>query len=349
MNLIPFEKANLPANIAAMFAASDDDLSSGVGAGFPSISIKGKVFHLKRGGERTLIENPKEPGTPAAALEVVIIKANPILSKIFYASGYVEGSEDKPTCYSDNGVSPAPDAESPQSQKCATCPHAVWGSKITDTGKKTKECQDSRRIAIAPLGNLEDAMLLRVPAGALAALKTFGEEARRRGQRYFTVGTRIGFDYTVAHPQLTFKAVGALPEAMLNKVAEMVDSDLVRSILGLDAAPMQDEFTTPLEVPATPVAAKPPVPRAAAAAAAVATKPAAKPTGFTTSAVVEEAEPEPAAPVATAPVAPPKPARAAAAKPAPAPEPAVVEVAEDFDAQLDAMLSSVGFEDDDAQ
>jgi len=347
--LIPFEKAQLPADLAAMFgAAGDDDLSGGVGAGFPSISIKGKVFHLKRGGERTLIENPKEPGAPATSLDVVILKANPTLSKLYYKSGYVEGSDDKPVCYSDDGIAPAADAEEPQSQKCATCPHAQWGSKITDTGKKSKECQDSRRIAVAPLGNLEDAMLLRVPAASLKPLKIYGDEVKKRGLRYFAVGTKIGFDHTVAHPLLTFRPIGALPEPMLRQVAEIMNSELVSSILGLDATPVQDGFSAPYEAPAA-APANPPAPRAAAAAAAGA----AKPTGFT-AVSVEEPEGEPAAkPAATKPAPAAKPAAtkpAPAAKPAatkPAPAPVVVDIAEDFDSQIDAMLSGAGFEDDD--
>lgn len=346
--LIPFEKAQLPADLAALFgAAGDDDLSGGVGAGFPSISIKGKVFHLKRGGERTLIENPKEPGSPATSLDTVILKANPTLSKLYYKSGYVEGSDDKPVCYSDDGVAPAADAEEPQSQKCATCPHAQWGSKITENGKKSKECQDSRRIAVAPLGQLEDAMLLRVPAASLKPLKLYGDEVKKRGLRYFAVGTKIGFDHTVAHPLLTFKPLGALPESMLRQVAEMMNGDLVNSILGLDSTPVQDEFSAPYEataaasVPAaqTPTPTKPPVPRAAATAAA-----AAKPTRFTT-ASVEKPETAAPVPVAAKTVA----AKATPAKPAakPAAAPVVVDIAEDFDSQIDAMLSGAGFEDDD--
>ncbi len=328
--LIPFERAQLPADLADLFGSlGDDDLSGGVGAGFPSISIKGKVFHLVRGGERTLIENPKEPGEPAASLEVVILRANPILSKLYYATGYVEGAADKPTCYSDDNVAPAADAEAPQAQKCATCPHAVWGSKITEDGKKAKECQDSRRIAVAPLGNLEDAMLLRVPATSLKPLKTYGDEVKKRGLKYFAVGTRISFDHTVSHPLLVLRPLGVLPEAMLRKVAEVMTSDLVASILGISSAPMQDEFSTPMATYTQP--ASKPAPTA---------KPAAKPEPAVSNAAQEVATPPPA----------PKPAAKAAPKPAAAKPPVrfapvVVETMEDLDSQLDAMLSAAGFED----
>lgn len=349
--LVPFERAQLPADLAALFSAvGDDDLSGGVGIGFPSLSIKGKVFHLKRGGEKTLITNPADHETPAAALDVVILKANPNLSKQYYESGYVEGSDDKPTCYSDDGVAPAADAESPQAQRCATCPHAIWGSKITQDGKKSKECQDSRRIAVAPLGDLNDAMLLRVPAASLKPLKLYGDEIKRRGLKYFAIGTRIGFDYSVAHPLLTYKPLGALPETMLRQVAAMINSELVTAILGMSPE-VQDEFTAPLatppaepQVPAVPPAAKAvpkpaktPVARTAVAAAA-APKPAG---GFTASFAVEDATPaEPAQPAQKAPVK---------AAPKVKPAPAALEVADDLDSQLDAMLNAAGFEDEPAE
>ena len=97
--LIPFEgTVNLPAHIAAL-ASSNNDLTGGVGAGgFPVISYKGKVWHIVDGDSRELVTNSE--GDPASSLELVVIRANPNLSKVYYAKGYEEGSNEKPTCYS---------------------------------------------------------------------------------------------------------------------------------------------------------------------------------------------------------------------------------------------------------
>ena len=315
--LIPFEKASLPAELASLFSAiGDDDLTSGISAGFPVISIKGKVFHLNRGGDKTLITKP-DSDDPAASLELVILKANPHISKVYYVTGYVEGSDDKPDCYSNNGDVPAPDAQSPQSSKCSVCPHAQWGSKITESGKKAKACNDSRRLAVAPLGQLNDPMLLRIPATSLDPLKQYGDMVKKRGLKYNAVGTKIGFDYTVAHPALTFKPMGMLPADLLRQVAEIMNSDAVNEILGstgFDAVvEVPAKPTEPVEAPAPEPEVVAPTPKKAKATSAFAATP----------------EPEVVA------EAPKKPA---AKKP-----PVVVD--DDLDSQLNAMLAGAGFDD----
>lgn len=322
--LIPFEQAKLPANLSQIFAATnDDDLSAGVGRGFPVLSIKGKVFHLTRGDEKTLITKPGAEDEPAAAIEVVILKSNPALSKTYYAEGYVEGSVEKPTCYSNDGLAPAADAQEPQAKKCATCAHNQWGSKITDAGKKVKACADVRRLAVAPLGQLNDPMLLRVPAASLPALAELGQFCKKRGQKYNTVGTKIGFDYSVAHPALTFKALGALPPDMLTQVAETLQSDVVDQIVGLTASPHAEvEAMPPLAAPEAPPTPK----KAAAVAAAPAPAPVVK-------VAVEDEEDTPP---------PPKPAAKAKA----APKAKEINVAE-LDAELDTLLASAGLDDAD--
>lgn len=242
--VVPFE-AQLPAHLQAMQDISSDDLISGAGGGFPIISIKGKVFHQVRGGERTLITRAGTDDEPAAAIEVVVLRANPALSKTYYTGGYTDGAEDKPTCYSNDGIAPAQDAQEPQAQKCATCPHNQWGSKISENGSKVKACSDFRRLAVAPIAQLNDPMLLRVPAASLKALKEYGDVLKKRGVKYPSVLTKIGMDFSVAHPQLTFKPVAFLNEAQANQVVEMIKSDLVGQIIGINAAAQVTGAATP--------------------------------------------------------------------------------------------------------
>jgi hypothetical protein len=244
--IIPFESAKLPAHIASMFTARGTSaLAAGVGTSFPHLSIKGKVFHLVRGDERTLITKPGEDDEPASSIEAIILDANPILSKVFYAKGYEEGTAEKPTCYSNNGVSPEADAQEPQAKKCAVCPHAQWGSKITEAGKQGKACQDSRRVAISTPGTPEEPILLRVPAASLKPLAEYGTMLARRGVDFSAVVTKIGFDYTVAHPALTFKPVGFIDADMAGKVAEAKNGDLVKAVIGAGSAPAGIEDADP--------------------------------------------------------------------------------------------------------
>lgn len=232
--VIPFESANLPANISKLFKVSND-LTSG-GGGFPVISIKGKVFTVKRGDEKTIITKPDAPDEPSSSIEVVILKAFPgagKTAKVYYQSGYTEGSDASPTCYSNDGVVPADDSEVKQSHACATCKHSQWGSKITENNAKGKACADIKRLAVAPVNQINDPMLLRVPAASLKPLSQFNDVLAKRGVPYQAVVTKISFDYTVAHPALTFKAVSFLNDETLVKVANEMESDLVNQIAGV--------------------------------------------------------------------------------------------------------------------
>lgn len=235
--IIPFESAKLPAHLSSLFQV--ERLGSAPTSGFPLISIKGKVFHKVHGDERELITKPGED-EPASSIEVVIVARNPHRSKVFYATGYTEGSDAKPTCYSNNGVSPEADASEPQAKKCATCAHNQWGSRISENGGKGKACADSQRLAVAPIGLINDPMLLRVPAASLKQLDQFGETLVKRGVPYQLVAVKIGFDYSVAHPALTFKPIGLVDDATAQQIAEVAQSEVVQQIIGTASAPADD-------------------------------------------------------------------------------------------------------------
>lgn len=269
--VIPFDSAKVPANISTMFSDTANDLvGNSAGQGFPVISIKGKVFHITRGGEKLLVTKPGEDD-PAASLEVVVIRANPNKSKVYYESGYIEGSDSKPTCYSNNGVSPEADATEPQAKKCAVCPHNIWGSKITESGKQGKSCADSRRLAVATVDTPNDPMLIRVPAASMKSLEEYGKILAARGVPPQAVVTKIGFDYSVAHPALTFKPVGLIGDPVaLAEIKTASDSALAAQIIGLPLTGAQEAAEAPAETPKAiaaptpaPAPAKPAVVKAA--------------------------------------------------------------------------------------
>lgn len=234
MNIIPFDSAKVPAVITTMFGDTAGDLVGNASSDrFPVVSIKGKVFHIQRGDERVLVTRPGED-EPATSIEVVIVRANPNRSKVFYATGYQEGSTEKPTCYSNNGVTPEADAQEKQSTKCATCQHNQWGSRVSGDGFKGKACGDSRRLAIATVDTPKDPMLVRVPAGSMKSLEEYGKILAARGVPPQAVVTKISFDHSVAHPSLVFKPVGLIGDPQqLAEIKEMVESDIVASIVGL--------------------------------------------------------------------------------------------------------------------
>lgn len=274
MNIIPFDGSkNLPAYLKSFNVADiNSDLTAHAGGGFPVISIKGKVFAVVRDGERVVLPNPKDPESPATAIDVVMLKANKGTSKVFYLKGYdpkdSEGA--KPDCYSSDGVAPAADAQTPQAKKCATCPHNQWGSRITEKGaSKGKACNDTVRMAVAAAGQINDPMLLRVPPASIKALGEYGQMLAKRGVGYNMVVTKVSFDQEAESPKLTFKPVGFLDDAAFAEVQEMISSDVVQNILG--ASPV----ALPAEAPADPEveeALKGTPPKAAAKPAVAKTK-----------------------------------------------------------------------------
>lgn len=327
-NVIPFEGGKLPSFLkAADVAALVSELTANVGGGgFPVMSIKGKVFSLVKGGERETLMNPNDPDEVATSINVVILKANAGLSKVWYAKNFVEGSDAKPDCFSHDGVAPDPSVESPQSKKCSICPKNQWGSKISDDGKKMKACADSRRLAIANPDELDNPILLRAPAATLKPLAEYGESLAKRGVPYNAVVTKIGFDREAASPKLTFKAVSFVSEEQFAKIGEVVAGDVVESILGKHGeAPVTETAAPEEDIAGTPPAA------VKAKEEPKAEKPAAKPAAKAKLAPVVS-EDEVGEVIEAVPEKP-----AAKAKPAPV----VVEGGDDIESELDSILGSL--------
>ena len=138
-NIVAFESGKLPAYLTSINVSElNQDLTSHASSGFPIMSIKGKVFTLSRGDEKTVLPNPKDPDSPATAIDVVVVKVNKGTSKVFYLNGYKEGEQAKPDCFSNNGDKPDAGSKQPQAKSCQACPHNQWGSKIGENGGKGK-------------------------------------------------------------------------------------------------------------------------------------------------------------------------------------------------------------------
>lgn len=336
-NIVAFESAKLPAFLAKAAPQVNDDLTANVGAGFPVLSIKGKNWTVKRGGEATLLTRELDGEKIAAPhVEVVILKANKAFSKTFYIKQFVEGTDAKPDCYSNDGVVPAADAQSPQAKTCATCPKNEWGSKISDSGAKGKACQDVRRLAVAAAGQINDPMLLRVPPATLKPLAEYAKMLSKRNIPYNAVVTKMKFDSEAATPKIEFSPVRFLTEAEYAEVEEIMQDSLIEDIIGTTGTPMHVESE---EGPA--IAGENPAAKKHSKTVVVDEEPAPAPKAKAKPAVTEEEVAE-VVEEAPAPKAKAKPAPVEAdEEPAPTPKKAakVVEVA--VDDELDSLLGEL--------
>lgn len=321
-NLVP-TNIKIPAHLANRIgqpSALAASIGGGLGGGesIPRISIKGSRFRIVEGGNETVLDT--------TTLNVVVVGANPRLSKTWYAKAWDGNSEPSaPDCFSLDGISPHTDSTQPQNDLCASCPHNAWGSKKGPQGQDLKACTDAKRLAVVaaedPTGPV---YLLSVTPAALKGLNAYQKELAVRGIAPEIVVTKITFDTSASFPKLAFGFGGFLDEDTQAAVDSLFGSDTVKEITGEKSA-----------------AAAVPQPVAQRQAVKAAPLPPPAP-------VVEEVEEEAPAPkrgfgakaAAPAPAAAPK-----AAAPKAAPKPAAVESTSSIADDIANLLSEVDADD----
>lgn len=237
MNIIPFDSSsNLPSYLTN--GSADLDINKEVVrvAAFPVMSIKGMKFTVVKDGVRKVLTKPDDDEEVAQSIGVVLTRVN-LKAKTFYAAKYSEGDSDgaRPTCYSYDGEVPSPNSQEPQAKKCAICPHNQWGARMGENGEaKGKACSDNARIALSAPDALDNPMLLRVPPASLKGLKEMLKIVASRKVPYNAVIAKVGFDREAPSPKLTFKAIGLLSDGDYAAVREQYDSEVVRTIVGLE-------------------------------------------------------------------------------------------------------------------
>ena len=218
--------ANVPAHIAARIAERQKSgkksaLASAIvsesGPSIPRISMRAGRFRLVESGVETTI------GT---TLDVVLVGVNPKVSKVFYASSYDGGNDNnRPSCFSNNGISPDDIVESPVSDSCANCPHNVLGSKITPSGAKSKMCADQRHLAVVPAADPQKVYSLTVPVSGMRGLREYFTELANYNINPEEAITELGFDENASYPKLVFNHKGYVPEKAIEVVESWLESD----------------------------------------------------------------------------------------------------------------------------
>jgi len=289
-------------------ALTANSLSQGVSLGFPMLSIKGKTWRQVVDGDSQVILNSE--GEPRSSINAVIVGANEAVSKTYYPGVYVEGSDDGPDCYSNDGIAPPLDVPDRQAPLCGGCPHNQWGSATTDTGGKAKACGDSRRLAVV-IGDFDKPFLLRVPATSLKGLAEYGKMLAQRQLPVHGVMTKISFDTSLAYPRLIFSFAGFLTPEQFAEATTSLEHLTMDAILYGNAAPASSP--QPGQAPASPASPQtPPTP--------VAAEPETPAVGTFDEQPTQQQAQEPA------PAPKPRKPRAPKAAPAPAAEPAAAEM-----------------------
>ena len=246
------QNAGMPAHFNAL-AGNLPDMNSaaneGLSAGFAIIGYKGRNWRIKHRGNEVVVSTADAQGRqqPSAWLDVVIVGVSPAISKQYYAKRFAEGDDAAPDCFSTDGVQPDAASTAKQSTACSMCPQNVWGSRVNENGNKIKACQDARRIAVVPLGDIENAsfggpMMLRIPPMSLTNLADYARNLQRLGAQPYMVGTTLSFDQSVAYPLIQFAATGWLTPVEFALAQSAMEDPMVQRVLA-------DTVAAPADVP----------------------------------------------------------------------------------------------------
>ena len=215
----------VPAHIAARIAErnktgvksalTDSIVTSG--ASIPKISIRAAKFRLVAGGVETTVGDK---------LDVIIVGVNPRVSKSYFDKAFDPNAEDKrPACFSNDGIRPDNDAQTPQSDSCASCPHNVLGSKINASGAKSKKCADQRHLAVVPAADPKKVYSLSVTVSAMRALREYFGDLANYSIAPEEAITELSFDEQASYPRLLFRQNGYVPEKALPLVDTLLNCD----------------------------------------------------------------------------------------------------------------------------
>jgi len=207
-NIAMFNPANVPAFARnAELSATTLALTggSGGGAGMKRVSIKGGVFRLLSSGKEIASIEERH-------LDVIIVKAAPKVSRIFYAGGYdKDAAAAPPDCTSSDGDKPDANVKNKQSSSCATCPQNIAGS---GTGQ-SRACRYQQRLAVVLANNPDgDVLQVTLPAASIFGKEDGDKRPLQAYARYMAaqtppvnldaIVTRMKFDTKAESPKLIF-------------------------------------------------------------------------------------------------------------------------------------------------
>lgn len=225
MGEVTLFKGGVPAFLKK--AGADDvtnALAGSTGNGMRRISIKGNVFRQMIGGKEHYVSEDR-------AMNVIIIKAAPTVSRTYFKGSYVEGEATAPSCWSTDSQKPDAEVKNPQSNTCLKCPMNIKGSGQGET----RACRYSQRVAVLVEGDLENEEVyqLVLPATSIFGeadkgkmpLRAYAEFLKREDAPMSGVVTEMKFDLASPTPKLVFRPIRAVDEEEWEIIQRLKESD----------------------------------------------------------------------------------------------------------------------------
>jgi len=294
-NVSIFNPSQVPAFARnAELSATTLALTGGAGpSGIKRVSIKGGVFRLMSAGKEVAAIDER-------FLDVIIVKAAPKVSRIFYAGSYdKDAAAAAPNCTSADGEKPDVGVKDKQASSCAQCPQNIAGS---GTGN-SRACRYQQRLAVVLANNPEgDVLQVTLPATSIFGKEEGGKRPLQAYARYMaaqtppvnldTIVTRMKFDTKAESPKLVFEAARWLTDDEYTAAQEQSTSDDAAKAVSATPAAMDGVAApAPLAIEGKRPAPKPAVEdEEEAEVLATATTPSKKSKAKTEPVVEEEAE-----------------------------------------------------------
>jgi hypothetical protein len=216
-------KGGLPAYLQTASDDATNALAGGESLGSRRISIKGTVFREYIGGKEYRVSEER-------SMNVVIIKAAPKVSRVFYAGTYVEGEAVTPTCWSSDSQRPDEKVKDKQSATCLNCPQNIKGSGQGDS----RACRYQQRLAVVVDGEVdkEEVYQLVLPPTSVFGdgekgklpLQAYARHLKNHGTPITGVVTEMRFDTASPTPKLIFKPVRPVTEEEFETIQRLKDS-----------------------------------------------------------------------------------------------------------------------------
>lgn len=204
-------KGGLPTFLSGELDETTKALMGSGGSNAKRISIKGGVFRMMVGNEEVAINEDR-------AMNIIIVRAAPAVSRTYYEGTYKDGEITTPVCWSADGKAPDPKCETPMSQSCDTCEMNIKGSGEGES----KACRYSRKLAVVLDGDVGgDVFQLSLPATSIFGkaesqdkmpLEAYVRFLASHNAPVTAVVTEMRFDTKSPVPKLFFSAVRGLTE-----------------------------------------------------------------------------------------------------------------------------------------
>jgi len=261
-NVTLFSSSNVPAFARNNELSDTAKALTGGGSGVSTkrISIKGGVFRLVAGGKEVASIDDRH-------LDVVIVRAAPKVSRIFYAGSYDADKIVRPDCWGNDGEKPDASIKEPQNRTCMGCPQNEAGSGMGNS----RACRFQQRLAVVLANDMDgDVLQLTLPATSVFGKEDGDKRPLQAFARFLAaqnppvnpeqIVTRMKFDTKAESPKLFFAPVRWLTDDEYPTVVSQGDSEDAKKAIVMTVAQADGVKAAPaLAIPGKSPVAKAPV------------------------------------------------------------------------------------------